>query len=228
MAKTKIERAISRVRKLEKIASNARLECVGGGIGCRCANCITLALAKNRGERAGSVHGRALGMHALESADNAARKALNSGASDETVARIAVNLELSIKARNGKANTTGAAAKVDRLFKADLIKSLADMGQDLPDNASRIMSPNVRGKARPYGFRISAPNSRRGGVHANARRKANALHETHDKRVRVAKLVSRLDVLEARLTTPNLSSRFKVRAENEVKHLNTLLAALGV
>lgn len=160
---------------------------------------------------------------ALNHADNGARFAAQSGSDIETVARIAVNLEISIKARNGKANTTGAAAKVDRLFKARLTA-----GHEMPDNASRIMSPNVRGKARPYGFRISAPNSRRGGVHANARRKANALHETHDKRVRISKLVTRLDVLTARLTTPNLPDRFRNRADKEIANLQKLLAALGM
>lgn len=165
---------------------------------------------------------------AIEHSDNGARFAARSGSDVETVARIAVNLELSIKARNGKANTTGAAAKVDRLFKADLIKSLADMGQVLPDNASRIMSPGVRGKARPYGFRISAPNSRRGGVHANARRKANALHDTHEKRVRVAKLTSRLTTLEIRLTTKGLSERMTNKANTEIRHLHKLLAGMGV
>lgn len=192
-------------------------------------SCISSAeekILRDRAEKAEKKIGLArheFVRRAIEHADSGARFAARSGSDIETVARIAVNLEMSIISRNGKANTTGAAAKVDRIFKARLTA-----GHEMPDNASRIMSPNVRGKARPYGFRISAPNSRRGGVHASARRKADALHNTHDHRVRIAKLVTRLDVLTVRLTTPNLPNRFVVKAEKEIANLQKLLAALGM
>lgn len=164
-----------------------------------------------------SVKGATKGRQRLRIGQRAEKAALDRGCSKEYAKILGYSAIATSPKRVGR---TMGGNNVDKAFVASF-----DLTCD--DNASRVMLPRERGSVRPYGFKVCGSNTKKGGSHYHNRKKADRLHETHEKREARIRLETKLHNLDTAIAAlPPCRKRRRLEAKRE--HTTHLITRMGI